>query len=188
MGRHLLLRVITLIALILPLGVDTLAISTSIGMAGISPKNRWRVSLAMTAFEALMPLVGLFAGFAIATGIGNSSRYIGAALLAAAGLYFIWESRREEREHPLTEGMGWPALALVGISVSMDELAVGFAGGLSRLPIVVLAILVGAQALLASQIGLRFGGAISEQYTELAERVGGVVLIGCAVLIGVHGF
>ena len=170
----------------LPLSFDTLAISTSVGLAGVDPRQRLRVSLAMTGFETAMPLVGLLAGAGLAQGIGHGSRFLAAAILAAAGIYFIWESLHEY-EHPRVQGqLAWTTLIALGVSVSLDELAIGFAGGLSGLPIVALAVILGVQALVASQVGLRFGSFLSERYTEIAERAGGVVLIACAVLMAVQ--
>lgn len=51
-----------LVALVIPLGLDTFAISSALGIAGINAKDRLRVSLLFMAFEAGMPLIGLALG------------------------------------------------------------------------------------------------------------------------------
>ncbi len=53
---------VKLIALVLPLGLDTFAVAAALGVAGLEPKRRLRLSLLMTGFEAGMPLVGLALG------------------------------------------------------------------------------------------------------------------------------
>jgi putative Mn2+ efflux pump MntP len=50
--------VLRLAALILPLALDTFAVSAAIGVAGIDKRQRLRLSLVFAAFEGLMPLVG----------------------------------------------------------------------------------------------------------------------------------
>ena len=66
----------------------------------------------------------------------------------------------------------------LGISISLDELAVGFSLGLARLPLVPVIAAIGAQALLAAQLGIRLGRRIAERHRELAERAAGLALIG----------
>jgi putative Mn2+ efflux pump MntP len=73
--------------------------------------------------------------------------------------------------------------ALLGFSVSVDELAVGFGAGLLRLPIVPLAIAVGAQAFIVTQLGLWLGGRVSERLGELAERFAGAALLALGAVL-----
>jgi len=73
--------------------------------------------------------------------------------------------------------MGVAILAL-GISISLDELAIGFSLGLVRLPVVPVIIAIAVQALLASQLGLALGHLISERFRERAEQLAAVALIG----------
>jgi putative Mn2+ efflux pump MntP len=51
-----------LIALALPLSFDTFAVSAALGVAGLSGRERWRVSLVMAGFETVMPIAGFLAG------------------------------------------------------------------------------------------------------------------------------
>jgi putative Mn2+ efflux pump MntP len=68
------------------------------------------------------------------------------------------------------------AVAL-GISISLDELAIGFSLGLIRLPLISVLIAIGAQALLAAHLGLGLGARISEHLRERAGQVAGLALI-----------
>ena len=69
------------------------------------------------------------------------------------------------------------AMLTLGISISLDEFAIGFSLGLVRLPAVPVIIAIAVQALLASQLGLALGHRISERFTERAEQLAAVVLI-----------
>jgi putative Mn2+ efflux pump MntP len=57
--------VLELIALVLPLALDTFAVAAALGVAGLSSSQRLRVSLIFTSFEAGMPLIGVVIGHAL---------------------------------------------------------------------------------------------------------------------------
>ena len=61
--------------------------------------------------------------------------------------------------------------------MSLDELAIGLAIGLLRLPILAVALLIGGQALVASQLGVRLGARLGEGLRERAEQMAGGLLI-----------
>src|SRR5258708_9224788 len=48
--------------LLLPLGLDTFALAAALGMAGLEKRDRLRVTLVFTAFEAVMPIAGMLIG------------------------------------------------------------------------------------------------------------------------------
>jgi manganese efflux pump family protein len=172
------------IALVLPLGLDTFAVAAALGVAGLAPSRRLRVSLLMTGFEAGMPLVGLALGAPLGRAIGSAADYLAVAVLLAFGLYtlFAAENDEEERVARLADLSGWRA-GLLGISISLDELAVGFTFGLLRLPVVPIIVLIAAQAFVVSQLGMRLGARLSEQVREGAERLAGVALVGLGVVL-----
>src|SRR2546423_15506423 len=75
-----------LIALVLPLSLDTFAVSAALGAAGLSRRERWRLSLLLAGFEALMPAVGFLAGGLVVPGLGGAAGYAAAGVLGWAGL------------------------------------------------------------------------------------------------------
>jgi manganese efflux pump family protein len=76
-----------------------------------------------------------------------------------------------------------PGLIALGLTVSLDELAIGFALGLARVPIVPALVLIAAQAFVVSQVGFSLGHRIGDRVREGAERVAGVALIAIAGLL-----
>ena len=80
--------VIKLVALVLPLGLDTFAVAAALGLAGVTPHGRLRISLLFTAFEALMPVVGLALGAPLGRAIGSAADFAAIAVL----LGFCWPS------------------------------------------------------------------------------------------------
>ncbi len=80
---------------------------------------------------------------------------------------------------------GGRAVIALGLSISLDELAIGFTLGLARLPVVWVIVAIGVQALIASQLGLAVGGRIGEVWRERAERLAGLlpILLGLGLIV-----
>ena len=115
-----------LLAFVLPLSVDSFAVATALGAAGLtSTGERLRVSLVFVVFEAGMPLVGLAAGAGLARAIGGAADYLAGAAVMALGIYMLVAGDEDEEQQAgrLTGTHGVAILAL-GISISLDELAI----------------------------------------------------------------
>lgn len=170
---------VRLLAFVLPLGVDSFAVAAALGAGGLTKaRERLRVSLIFVVFEAGMPLAGLAAGAGIARAIGSAADYLAAAAVVMLGIYMLvaGDEGEEQKAGRLTSTHGVAILAL-GISISLDEFAIGFSLGLVRLPVVPVIIAIAVQALVASQLGLALGHRISERFRERAEQVAGAALI-----------
>jgi putative Mn2+ efflux pump MntP len=168
--------------LVLSLGLDTFSVSVALGLGGLERHDRLRVGLSFSIFEGLMPLVGFFAGRALSSAVGDAASLAGIAILFAVGLWMIYESvEGEEEATPAISSL--KGLALTSLSVSMDELAVGFSLGLLGLPILVAAVLIAAQAFVFTYIGTTIGNRIGSRFAERGELVAGIVLGALAVLL-----
>jgi putative Mn2+ efflux pump MntP len=176
--------VLKLVAIVLPLGLDTFGVAAALGMAGIPASGRRRITLLFTGFEAGMPLIGLALGAPLGRTIGGAADYVAIAVLLAFGLYMLSadEQDEEERLARLVQRRGAGAL-LLGISISLDELAIGFTLGLLRLPAGTVVILIALQAFVITQLGLRLGSRLSERLREGAERLAGAALSGLGVVL-----
>jgi manganese efflux pump family protein len=173
--------------LVFPLGLDTFAVSAALGMRGLPKRERLRVSLVMSSFEMAMPVVGLLLGHALGHLVGGAADYVAIAVLALLGAWMLLHEEEAEGEKvgQLASGHGLALLAL-GISISLDELAIGFTIGLLHLPLWLALVLIGAQAFLVAQLGLRFGAQLNETLRERAEQLAGLVLLALAVFLGVE--
>jgi len=172
-----------LLALILPLGLDTFAVAAALGMVGVAPRHRLRISILFTAFEAGMPLVGLALGAPLGRALGGAADYVAIGVLLAFGLYtLLGRDNEEERLAELAELRGFGAV-LLGISISLDELAIGFTLGLLRLPAGLVIVLIAVQTFIVTQLGLRLGSRLSDRLREGAERLAGAALIGLGMVL-----
>ena len=169
-----------LLAFVLPLGVDSFAVAAALGASGVTrAAERLRVSLIYVVFEAGMPLIGLAAGGGLARVIGSAADYVAAAAVIGLGAFMLLrpeEAEEAEKVGRLNATHGLAIIAL-GISISLDEFAIGFSLGLVRLPVAPVIIAIAIVALVASQLGLALGSRLSERFRERAEQVAAIALI-----------
>jgi putative Mn2+ efflux pump MntP len=172
-----------LVALVFPLGLDTFAVAAALGALGVAGPHRLRISLLFTAFEAGMPLIGLALGAPLGRALGDTADYIAIAVLLAFGLYtLVGHEDDDERLSQLIQLRG-PSAILLGVSISLDELAIGFTLGLLRLPAALVIVLIAVQTFIVTQLGLRLGHRLSERLREGAQRLSGVALAVLALVL-----
>jgi manganese efflux pump family protein len=172
--------------LLLPLALDTFALAAALGMAGLEARDRLRVTLVFTAFEAGMPIVGLLIGRAAGSFLGVWAGYGGIAFIFLAGVLLLrpgQDEKDETRRLKLLAHARGLAMLDLGLSISVDELTIGLSAGLLGLSILLTVVWIGVQAFVAAQIGLRLGNRVGEEFRERAEWVAGVALIFVAVAL-----
>jgi manganese efflux pump family protein len=173
---------------VLPLGVDTFVIAAAVGASRLSGWSRWRISAVFVVFEGGMPLAGLALGASIGHAVGGIADYLSGGLLVLLGGYLWWAGNDDDDEvakaRRLTTVRG---LALIGLalSISLDELAIGFSLGLGAdltIPTAMIAV-IAIQTLVVSQLGLSLGIRISERLRECIECLVGPILIFLGVYL-----
>lgn len=171
-----------LLAFVLPLSLDSFAVAAAIGASkAVSGRERLRISLIFVIFEAGMPLIGLGLGSSLARGVGTIAGYLAAAAVIGIGTWMLasGDDDAEEQKAVRVAATGGLAMIALGISISLDELAIGFSIGLLRLPLLAALVAIGVQALIAAQLGLSLGSKISARLRERAEQLGvALILLG----------
>jgi putative Mn2+ efflux pump MntP len=173
-----------LLAFVLPLGLDSFAVAAASGATqALTAWQRLRISLIFVLFEGGMPLIGLGLGTALARGIGQVADYLAGAAVIAVGAWMLLAGEKDEDDKAsrLTSSRGLALIAL-GVSISLDELAIGFTIGLAHLLITAVIIAIALQAFVAAQLGLAIGARIGERWRERAEQAAGIALI----LLGIY--
>lgn len=196
MSGHLIAR---LILFALPLGLDTFALSTVLGVTPMLRRARVRLALTFCLAEGLMPTVGLLLGLPLGNALGNVSVYLAGALIVGVGVWMFLKERDEDEDDDeddekggsgadagergdeaktIARAVGASGWALVGLalSVSLDELAVGFTFGVLGFPLVPALVVIATQALLMSLAGQWIGARAGARWGETAERLVGPAL------------
>jgi manganese efflux pump family protein len=171
--------VLKLVAFVLPLGLDSFAVAAAIGASQVTTAwQRLRISLIFVIFEGGMPLIGLGLGIALARGVGQAAGYLAGSAVIAIGAWMLLAGGQDEDEKASRlAGSRGLTVIMLGISISLDELAIGFTIGLAHLPIAAITVAIALQALLAAQLGLAIGARVSERWRERAEQAAGTTLI-----------
>ena len=210
---------LSFVLFLLPLGLDTLGVSLGLGIKGnaaLTGKDGarspgiplWlRSAILFALAETLMPLVGLAIGYTASVLISGIMNIIGALLLIAVGgwelLTEVLESYRKRcvaqpapimKKAAATQSarFSWRQQLLLALSVSLDELAVGFSfgtftahlgKGVSVSPLVLCAY-IGIQGLLMAVIGIAAGRMLRRHLhwlQEWSELISGMLLIGLGI-------
>lgn len=173
-----------LLAFVLPLAVDSFAVAAMLGASGVTRAQRWRISGLFVLFETGMPLIGLALGAPLAKAVGDAADYVAAAALIGLGLWMLLsdEQGEEQAAGRLVSVSGWAVIGL-GVSISLDELAIGFSLGLVGLPTASVIVAIAVQAFLAVQLGLAVGAKVGEELRENAERLAALALIGLGIFV-----
>jgi manganese efflux pump family protein len=138
-----------------------------------------------------MPLAGLAVGFAASLLISNIMHVVGPLLLIGVGLWelleeaqeYIFKKRREQRfitsqfKGPSKEQFQWKRQLLLALSISLDELAIGFSLGTitvshpsgSFINPITLCVLIGMQGFIMTLIGITLGRTLSTRLKALKE-------------------
>lgn len=177
-----------LLVIAVSVGLTNFAGAIGIGLSGVDARTRLRVGLAFGFFEAVMPIVGLLIGQSAAGAIGQSGRYVGGGLLVLTGAWELIQARRTASAESSQDGaLRLRQLLVLAVALSLDNLVVGFALGVYRVPLAETAIVIGVVSVAMSLVGLELGQRLGERIEEWAEEIGGavLVLIGLALAFGV---
>lgn len=171
----------TLIILAVALGTDAFSLCLGIGMAGVNRKQMLIISITVLVFHIFMPLVGWYTGELAGNLLGRAASLIGSSLLVYLGGRMIWDSRRNGREGGIKVSFNAWGLVLLGASVSMDALSVGFTLGAQQVDLLRTAATIGLVAGIMTAAGLVCGRFMSSLAGERAQFAGGIILVGIGI-------
>ncbi len=172
-----------LVALTIPLCLDSFLIAAAIGMSRPTRANRIRISTFFAVFEAGMPLVGLLIGVGLSGPLGGAAEYVAITVLILFGLYATFNAKHEDDEAKRIASTHGLAIIGLGLGISLDGLAIGFTYGLLHLPVVLVTLLIAFQASVLSQIGFSVGSRLPERIRRYGEKVASIALIAIGLLL-----
>ena len=168
-----------IVAFVLPLGLDTLAIAIVLGLQGQRPL---RPALLFVVFETTMPLIGIVIGRVVGLWFETPAAYLGGLILLAVGLHTVREARHRENEVQRFALDSLRGIILAGLGISMDEIAIGFPLGALRLPIAAVLGAIAIQTFLVTMGGILIGRKINQRLGKQTSRLAGIAA-GAAFLL-----
>ena len=170
-----------IVAFVLPLGLDTLAIAIALGLQGQSPL---RPALLFVVFETVMPLIGIVIGRVVGLWFETPAAYLGGLILLAIGFHTIREARHRKNEVQRLALDSLQGIILAGVGISMDEIAIGFPLGALRLPIVAVLGAIAIQTFLVTVGGILVGRKINQRLGMQTSRLAGLAAGAAFLLLG----
>ena len=170
------------------LGLDNLGACIGIGISGIDARTRLRVGVIFGLFETAMPIFGLLLGHSLTSTLGHAAHWTGAALLIATGIYSLVQAIRSP-DSPTAQAPADPPgpqirpLLVIGLALSIDNLAAGFALSTLHVNLAGAVAVIGAVSIAMSLIGLELGSRLGPRTGQRGELLGGLVLIGVGIAI-----
>lgn len=175
---------IEVIILAIALSMDAFAVSIGLGakknISGLAPK----AGLYFGIFQALMPLIGYFAGKGILGWVATYAPWIAFGLLSLIGAKMIYEGAQEGIEEDISSITN-KMLLILAIATSIDAMAAGFTLTLLDTNPYIACLTIGIITFFFSVAGVLIGRTGGTLLESKAEFFGGTVLIlmGIKILI-----
>lgn len=167
------------------LSMDAFAVSICKGLSvqELKVKHALLVGLYFGGFQALMPVIGYFAGNSFADLISSYDHWIVFALLLLIGGNMIKEAFDEEEG--ISDSFDVKTMFLLAVATSIDALAVGVSFAFLKVNIFYAAAFIGVTTFICSVVGIKVGNLFGSRFKAKAEIAGGIILIfiGCKVLL-----
>ncbi len=161
------------------LAMDAFAVSVASGVTikDIGLRQTLTIAASFAIFQALMPIIGWFAGLSFRNYIAAYDHWIAFGLLAGIGLKMIYEARKLEDDEKVEPVMTGVRLLLLSIATSIDALAVGLSFSILNITILTPALIIGFITGGMSHAGIILGRKVGHLFEGKIEIVGGVILI-----------
>ncbi|UCE81536.1 MAG: manganese efflux pump [Methanobacteriota archaeon] len=173
---------VTVILIAIGLAMDAFAVSIAKGIS--VERNRRRSAFFLASlfggFQALMPVIGWFAGLGLRDTIMEVDHWVAFGLLSFIGAKMIYDSTKSEdaKETAVTLSV---ALVLA-LATSIDALMVGLSFAFLEISILVPVLVIGVVTLVLSYSGFTFGSKMGAIFGRKVRVIGGLILI----LIGIR--
>lgn len=165
----------TILLLGLLTGLDNLQVTPALGVMRLTTRQRLFLALMFGLAEALMPLVGLWAGSSLRDSVEGWADYVGPVVMLLCGGGIIALSLRAADLKPIFTSK-W-TLVLLPLSLSIDNLLAGVGLGASGAPLLLSALVVGGISAAMSLAGLYAGQFVRGWLPRRAELFSGAYLV-----------
>ncbi len=169
------------------LSMDAMVVSLCAGAGGYtsSLRSALRISFAFGFFQAIMPVLGWFAGSAVSAWSAGIDHWLAFGLLVFVGVRMIRSGLQNAESDPSCDPTRGSTLIILSIATSIDALAVGFSIALLSASILLPALLIGVVTFSLSFLATHMGRRFSLRFGKRMEIAGGVVLglIGLRILV-----
>jgi putative Mn2+ efflux pump MntP len=173
-----------LIAVALAMDSFSVAIANGLATKTFKTTKALKISVFFGFFQAIMPIIGWYAGVHILDLISDFDHWVAFLLLTFIGSRMIYESIRKE-SNSIISSLSIKVLLILSIATSIDALAVGLSLSILNVSIITLATFTGIITFSLSFFGVYLGGRFGCVLKNRVESLGGIILvvIGLKILL-----
>jgi putative Mn2+ efflux pump MntP len=167
--------------------MDAFAVSICKGLSvcKVRPRHASLAAAWFGGFQALMPLIGYFAGVAFTDIVSNVDHWIAFVLLGIIGGKMVKESFESDDCCCTDPDFSFRTMLAMAVATSIDALAVGVSLAFLKVNIWSAVLLIGLTTGAFSAVGVYVGNIFGNRFKSKAELAGGLILIliGAKILI-----
>lgn len=169
---------ITTLLIALGLAMDSFSVAIANGLATkkFTTTNALKIASFFGFFQAIMLIIGWYAGIHLIDLISSYDHWVAFFLLALIGSRMIYESIKKESAK-LISSLSLKVLLLLSIATSIDALAIGLSLSILNVAATIPAITTGVITFSLSFFGVYIGGRFGHMLKHRVETLGGVILI-----------
>ena len=162
--------------------MDAFAVSIGKGLSLRAKSTRYGLlcGLWFGAFQALMPLIGYFAGSRFSGFVESIDHWIVFILLVLIGGNMIREAINERASGetaPPDPSFGFATMLALAIATSIDALAAGISFALMHVALIASVTIIGCTTFVLSFAGVVIGYKTGKLLEKRAQVLGGIILI-----------
>jgi len=173
------MKLFEIILIAIGLSMDAFAVSITLGLSVEKPKAKEIITpgVFFGFFQALMPIIGYFAGTYFAAKIQEFDHWVAFLLLGIIGGNMIKESLSKKEEEANENSFQFLKLLVLAVATSIDALAIGVTFAFFKINIFKAAIIIGSITFVISMAGVKIGNIFGIKFKSKAEFIGGAVLV-----------
>jgi putative Mn2+ efflux pump MntP len=179
------MKLATILFIAIGLAMDAFAVSVVTGSVykEFKVRHALRMALFFGGFQAVMPIIGYWAGLGLKDYIEAYDHWIAFALLGFVGGKMIYESFKIEAAERNRDPSNLLVLLALSFATSIDALAVGITLSLLRTPILFAVTIIGIVTFGLSYCGVALGKRFGHFFESKVEIIGGLILIAIGLKI-----
>jgi putative Mn2+ efflux pump MntP len=170
---------VAVLSLAVGLAMDAFAVSLSIGPIRMGNRARsfFRLSFHFGLFQFLMPILGWFAGAAIANLVASFGHWIAFGLLGYIGGRMIQSGWNPDQVSYSSDPSRGKMLVMLSIATSIDAFSVGLTLAMLGVEIFYPSVIIGVVTAFLSFCGLLAGHRLGTAFGKKMEILGGAILL-----------
>jgi putative Mn2+ efflux pump MntP len=162
-------------------GLDNVAVASSLGMLGLGRRRRFWYAASCFGFETAATVLGLMVGLSVRDWVGPVTEWLAPVCLAVCGLLVLNTAIRRHQTPSFIDRSY--AMLLLPFLLSLDNLTAGVGLGISGSQVLLDGFVVGAISGAMSAAAFALGSQVHVRSASYGRILAGAGLLACAAVL-----